>query len=111
MPMQDFLKIKVDIPISDIDNNHPKKILNQLYSYINIGDADNANNMATTEINIIHCKGTQSSDLMKILNAVNTYLIRNRSAVSDFNLIKDIVERTGDKVEEEINSTISVPLY
>lgn len=46
-----------------------------------------------------------------ILDSINTYLIRNRSAVADFNLIKDIVERTAMTIEEEVNNTISVPLY
>jgi hypothetical protein len=46
-----------------------------------------------------------------IINSINTYLLRNSGTVSDFNLIRDIAERNSDAVDEEINSTISIPLY
>jgi len=49
--------------------------------------------------------------LDKIMYSINTYLIRNKGAVSDFNLIKDIVDRNCDSVDEEINTVISIPLY
>ncbi|HEY0429968.1 MAG TPA: hypothetical protein VGC76_19445 [Pyrinomonadaceae bacterium] len=45
------------------------------------------------------------------MHSINTYLIRNRNAATDFNLIKDITERNADAVEEDINLTISIPLY
>jgi hypothetical protein len=47
----------------------------------------------------------------KIIYAINTYLIRNKGAVSDFNLIKDIVERNMDSEEDEINAKLPIPLY
>ncbi len=47
----------------------------------------------------------------KILYSINTYLLRNREIAADFHLIKDIVERNCDTVEEGINQTISLPLY
>jgi len=46
-----------------------------------------------------------------ILNAINTYLLRNRGNVSDFGLIRDIVERNTESLDEEINSQIPIPLY
>lgn len=47
----------------------------------------------------------------EIENSINTYLIKNKGAVSDFNLIKDIVERNCDAVESEIESVTPLPLY
>ncbi|NII26671.1 hypothetical protein HB364_16400 [Pseudoflavitalea sp. X16] len=47
----------------------------------------------------------------KIVYALNTYLIRNRGVASDFHLIKDVVERNTDAVEDDINQSISLPLY
>ncbi len=49
--------------------------------------------------------------LDKVLDSTNTYLIRNKGAVSDFNLIKDIVDRNTDAVDQEINTLLSIPLY
>ena len=37
--------------------------------------------------------------------------MRNKGVASDFHLIKDVVERNCDSLEEDINQTISVPLY
>lgn len=49
--------------------------------------------------------------LDNVLLSTNTYLIRNKGAVSDFNLIKDIVDRNSDAVDQEINTLMSIPLY
>jgi hypothetical protein len=46
-----------------------------------------------------------------IVQSINTYLLRNSGAVSDFNLVRDIAERNSDAIEEEINSIVSIPLY
>lgn len=47
----------------------------------------------------------------EIEKSINTYLLRNKGAVSDFNLIKDIVERNCDAVATEIESVTPMPLY
>lgn len=47
----------------------------------------------------------------KIELSINTYLSKNKGAVSDFNLIKDIVERNCDTLEAEITSQTPIPLY
>lgn len=46
-----------------------------------------------------------------ILDSINNYLYKNKGAVSDFMLIKDIVERNCDSKEEEINTQTPIPLY
>jgi hypothetical protein len=47
----------------------------------------------------------------EIIDSINGYLIRNKGGVSDFNLIKDITQRSIDTVESEIDSMIPIPLY
>ncbi|MGK7395284.1 MAG: hypothetical protein ACNS62_11975 [Candidatus Cyclobacteriaceae bacterium M3_2C_046] len=61
--------------------------------------------------NIIEFDGYSNEVFDQIIMSVNTYLIRNKGAASDFNLLKDIIERNTDAVEEDINLTISIPLY
>lgn len=46
-----------------------------------------------------------------IRSSINRYLSKNKGAVSDFNLIKDIVERNCDTLEAEISSQTPLPLY
>lgn len=53
----------------------------------------------------------KTSVTAKCLSAINMYLKKNKGAVSDFNLIKDIVERHSDSLENEIQSQTPLPLY
>lgn len=49
--------------------------------------------------------------LNDILYAINRYLLNNSEGVIDFHLIKDIIDRNIENIEEEISSNISAPLY
>jgi hypothetical protein len=64
-----------------------------------------------TQVNIIDSRAEANPIFTNILFSLNNYLIRNRGASSDFGLMKDIVERNVSAVEEDINLSISVPLY
>lgn len=46
-----------------------------------------------------------------IIGSINKYLEKNKGAISDFHLIKDIVERNCDAHEAEITSQTPLPLY
>ena len=46
-----------------------------------------------------------------IILSINKYLIKNKDCVTDFNLIKDIVDRNCDAKEEEILTQNPIPLY
>lgn len=47
----------------------------------------------------------------EILASINNYLSVNKGAASDFHLIKDVVERNCDSLEEEIATLTPIPLY
>lgn len=49
--------------------------------------------------------------ITKVVDTINSYLLRNKGAISDYNLIKDIVERNCDALDEEVNQQLPVPLY
>ncbi|GAB4015160.1 hypothetical protein GCM10028808_39750 [Spirosoma migulaei] len=49
--------------------------------------------------------------MSRIRWAINTYLIRNKGAVADFNLLRDIVQRHLDTLEEEIAISAPIPVY
>lgn len=64
------------------------------------------------KVHLISLDSSESNPLIiKVVDTINSYLLRNKGAVSDFNLIKDIVERNCDAVDEEINQQLSVPIY
>jgi hypothetical protein len=62
-------------------------------------------------ISLIECKGVKNETQGDILNSINGYLLRNKGAVSDFMLVKDIVDRNVDKVDDEISNSLPTPLY
>jgi hypothetical protein len=53
----------------------------------------------------------QNRILNVIIDSINNYLSNNKGAISDFHILKDIVDRNCDAAEEEINTQIPVPLY
>jgi len=68
-------------------------------------------NEESVQINLILAEHEAHPLFNRILSSLNTYLVKNRGAASDFHLIKDVVERNTDTLEEEITHTISIPLY
>jgi hypothetical protein len=135
IPKVTSLKIsKVLVPIADLERLSPKEILANIAQYksafvnvptngVPVGDWSDSetptlfedtysnNVVEKTEVNIIESEVKTNHVLDNILFSVNNYLIRNRGAASDFNLIKDIVERNTNAVEEDINLSIGIPLY
>jgi len=81
---------------------HPRELLGRLNEWALEGDQ---------EIDLIRKKGGGNEVTDKIVYSLNTYLLRNKGVASDFHLIKDIVERNCDSVEEDIHQTVSLPLY
>ena len=122
---------KVLVPVSDLESLSPKEFLRNIKSYkepqtgVNFKeDLDENENLdlfnpsnqtiddiEKAEVNIIEIDGKPNKVFDNILFSVNNYLVRNRGASSDFNLMKDIVERNTDAVEEDINLSVGTPLY
>ena len=66
------------------------------------------NNVSLTLLKVV----ADGNEIMsKIISSINTYLIRNKGAVADFNLLRDIIQRNLDTVEEEILMTMPIPVY
>ena len=49
--------------------------------------------------------------LTTIISAINDYLSNNKNAISDFHLMKDIVDRNCDAKEEDFQTQIPIPLF
>src|SRR5580704_8244431 len=63
---------------------HPRDLLRKLNEFVSPGGVS---------VDLIRKKGGGNAVTDKIVESLNTYLIRNRGAASDFHLIKDVVER------------------
>ena len=59
---------------------------------------------------VLH-QNEQSVFLKDIVKTINNYLKKNKGGAADFHLIKDIVERHTDSIDEEINHKLPVPIY
>ena len=55
--------------------------------------------------------GSASPIFTSIIETLNSYLSENKGAASDFHLIKDVVDRHCEAVEEEIETLTPIPLY
>lgn len=53
----------------------------------------------------------KNDTLKRIVTALNVYLSKNKGAAADFHLMKDVVERHTNIMEEEINQRLPLPLY
>lgn len=62
------------------------------------------------EVSQIRVK-SKNPTMTKIEGALNMYLQKNKGAASDFNLMKDVVERYCGAEEEEISVMQPIPLY
>ena len=63
------------------------------------------------EENKIDTTDNKNSTLSTIFDSINGYLVKNKGAVSDFHLIKDIVDRNTYVAEDEIQTQIPVPIF
>lgn len=103
IPKIEYLKIsKVDVPKIDLEVRTPKEILAKIKEYKKKSLSEPTGDKMV-EVNVLESDVNTNYVFNSILFSVNNYLIRNRGASSDFNLIKDIVERNTNAVEEDIN--------
>lgn len=62
------------------------------------------------KVSIIETSGNNSV-ILRIKDAINTYLLSNYGAAVNFSIIKDIIDREIDVQDEEISQDIPTPLY
>ena len=105
-----FFTSKAYIPLSEITNNTVKELSNIAYKE---PSEDVEDEVEITYINAFDEKQGAISHplLLRIINAINAYLLKNKGATGDFLLIKDIVERYCDTKREEIETQLPMPLY
>ncbi len=114
IPDIDVFKIKkYNISTEDLQTAKPKEILNNLSAYhIDINEENETLfSIIKNEISLVNPEDKYSTVFNTILHSINVYLLRNKGASTDFNLIKDITERYVDIEENDINDAVTVPLY
>jgi hypothetical protein len=62
-------------------------------------------------ISVIEYKNKDNKEMGSVVSSINKYLISNRGSISDFNIIRDMVDRNIEVVENRIQNKISLPLY
>jgi len=64
------------------------------------------------DVNLLQTELSVNNTLLKeVVKTINDYLRKNKGNAADFHLIKNIVDRHLDTVDEEINHMLPVPLY
>lgn len=72
---------------------------------------ETSTNVVTASVSLITAEGESNSLLQQVIDTINNYLKKNKGGAADFHLVKDIVERHTDSVDEEINHKLPVPIY
>jgi hypothetical protein len=62
-------------------------------------------------VELINIHKRFSEGFKAIAAATNLYLHKNKGAAADFNILRDISERESDALENEIDTTLALPLY
>ena len=111
MPTEAQVRLKIAyIPNSILTQTASRELITNLSRYLrwqpSFSDDD-----PIKEIDIIEPQKEHSENFGRIRNALNMYLLRNKGGVADFHLVKDVVERHTDSLEQEIQMTQSTPLY
>ena len=102
---QAFSILRVRVPNPVLQTVDARQLLAQPEAYATDYE------VGTTELTILRQSGRASNPMDNIREAINTYLLRNRGAVADFNLLKDITQRNVAALEDEIALMLPVPLY
>lgn len=75
-------------------------------------DTDENNIAITSEEHITTiCNEDASGDFKNTLEDINKYLSKNENKTFDYQIIKEIVERNAQSLDEEVNTMLSAPLY
>ena len=94
----------------ELHNTNWKHVLECLSRYTRLPEEEEASSYEA--ITVVRLTEKESHPILaEIENAINTYLLHNKGAASDFNLIKDIVERYTSAVQREIDALTPIPLY
>jgi hypothetical protein len=86
----------------------PNELLDNINKYA-LESEQSAEGLLYVDIIIKKSEGNKVTD--KIVRNINIYLLRNRGVAADFHLIKDVVERNVAVVENDIQQSVSLPLY
>lgn len=75
-------------------------------------DDESADNAMPLTVSVILVRNDSKNELLcNVVGTINRYLRKNKGAAADFHLIKDIVERHCDTIDEEISRKLPVPIY
>lgn len=63
------------------------------------------------ELTLINPLSPSGTEFDRILDSLNTYLVRNNGGIADFSIVKDLVERNVSVEEDDIKESVNKPLY
>lgn len=89
--------------------NSPEMVLDNII-YYSQDEEEDLSDENTLKISVTETRGTNEI-ILRIKDAINSYLINNYGAAVNFSIIKDIIDREVDAKDEEISQSIPTPLY
>lgn len=114
---------KLNISTIELASRNPKEIINNFQTFkedeldsfdqedITSEEQFSLFNQEITELNLISPSKKFETSFDGVKDSLNIYFIKNKGAVADFNLIKDVIDRNVDAEDEFISQTLNTPLY
>ncbi len=93
-----------------IQNNRRIKRMKNLFPSSTDG-LDIQLNEGYSQIGSIKTSNTVNNDFNETLEDINSYLCHNKNKTFDYQILKEIVNRNSQVLEDEVDTMISVPLY
>lgn len=108
--LHDTLVTKVTYPLSSLDDfkyDQFKHLIDKSLESIEEGVAYDEDSMSSALLySDVEIEGNQ-----KIIRELNTYMLKNDQHMINFNIIRDIVDRNYQILDDEINQSLATPLY
>jgi biopolymer transport protein ExbB/TolQ len=107
-------KIKLDeIKLGNINTTSVERYTNSKRKNIDLVFDETLYDGKTTivDVDIIDYENHESEVFRNIILATNTYLLKNKNHAADFKILREVVENNTDSHQNQIESTIALPIY
>ena len=109
--LQDTLVAKIRYPLDSLLNFDYSYFKNSIKDSIEGIEFDYDQEDIQILSSVLLHSDVDIGDTQKIIRELNTYMLKNEQHMINFNIIRDIVDRNYQVLDDEINQSLPTPLY
>jgi prepilin signal peptidase PulO-like enzyme (type II secretory pathway) len=108
--LHDTIVTKVTYPLSSLFDFKYDQFKHLIEKSLDPTEADIEYEENTISSALLH-SAVEIEDTQRIIRELNTYMLKNDQHMINFNIIRDIVDRNYQVLDDEINQSLPTPLY